>query len=209
MARVSEAFMQQFFNMQIKDIKNPIVFVVDMIHGFIDEGALADEAINDITSNIIDVLEALDTRNIFIADAHPPKTREFQSFPSHCVIGTRESEVIEVLQPYIHELFHKNSTNAFTCMDFQSFLEEKRIDQYEDIVIMGCCSDICIMQFALCLNAWLNEHNKTKQRIIIPIDTIDTYHIDQIHDAYACNEFSIANMKANGIFIVSKLEKGE
>ena len=93
MARVSEMFMQQLSDMHVMDIKDPIVFVVDMINGFIHEGALADEAINEITQNIIEVLEALDTRNIFIADAHPPKTREFLSFPSHCVIGTRESEV--------------------------------------------------------------------------------------------------------------------
>lgn len=209
MARVSEMFMQQLSDMHTMDIKDPIVFVVDMINGFIHEGALADEEINEITQNIIEVLEALDTRNIFIADAHPPKTREFLSFPSHCVIGTRESEVVDELQPYIHELFHKNSTNTFTCMDFQSFIEEKRLDTYQDIIIMGCCSDICILQFALCLNAWFNEHNMVDHRIIIPVNTIDTYHIEGIHDAYSCNEFAIANMKANGILMVKSLREGK
>lgn len=208
MARVSEQFLKQLSDMDVKDIKAPIVFVVDMINGFVHEGALADETIDEVTPNIIQVLETLDTRNIFIADAHPPKTREFVSFPSHCVIGTRESEVVKELQPYIHELFHKNSTNTFTSMDFQSFIEEKRFDQYQDIVIMGCCSDICIMQFALCLNAWFNEHNMVEHRIIIPVDTIDTYHIEEIHDAYRCNEFAIANMKANGILMVKHIGEG-
>ena len=142
----------------------------------------------------------------FIADSHPPKTREFNSYPSHCVIGTKESEVIQELQPYVQELMRKNSTNAFTCPDFQIFLTE-RMDSYRDIVITGCCTDICILQFALCLNAWLNEHNKTDQRIIIPLSCVDTYHIEGVHDAVSCNEFSIRNMEANGICIVSSLER--
>lgn len=209
MARVSEQFSQQLSDMDVMDIKDPIIFVVDMINGFIHEGALADETIHEVTPNIIHVLELLDARNIFIADAHPPKTREFVSFPPHCLIGTKESEVVKELQPYIHELFHKNSTNTFTSMDFQSFIEEKRFDQYQDVIIMGCCSDICILQFALCLNAWFNEHNMVEHRIIIPIDTMDTYHIEKIHDAYSCNEFAIANMKANGILMVKSLREGK
>lgn len=207
MARVSEAFLKQYESMQYEQLKNPIVFVVDMINGFVFEGALHDEAINDITKNIKTVLEESQCRSIFIADAHPPKTREFISYPSHCVIGTKESEVIEELVPYIHELFHKNSTNTFTSPDFQAFLKE-RIEDYQDIIITGCCSDICILQFALCLNAWLNEHNKEDHRLIIPMDCVETFHIEGVHDAYSTNEFSIANMAANGICVVSQLKRG-
>lgn len=208
MARVNKTFLKEYQAMELNDIKDPILFVVDMINGFVFEGALADPSIDEITRNIEMLLQELDARSIFIADAHPPKTREFQSYPSHCVIGTRESEVIDALQPYIHELFHKNSTNTFTCVDFQQFLKEQRLDLYHDIIITGCCSDICILQFALCLNAWLNEHNRNDLRIIVPINCIDTYHIEGIHDAIMTNEFSIANMKANGIVVVSELKKG-
>lgn len=209
MARVNDTFASQFSAMHLEELKKPVVFVVDMINGFVFEGALGDEAIHEITASIKTLIEDVEARTFFVADAHPPKTREFISYPSHCVIGTSESEVIEELQPYIHELFHKNSTNTFTSPDFQAFLEEGRLDAYEDIILTGCCSDICILQFALCLNAWLNEHNKVEKRIIVPINCIDTYHIEGIHDAVSTNEFSIANMKANGISVVSKIVKGE
>ena len=208
MARVSDTFVSQFPAMKLEELKRPVVFVVDMINGFVFEGALADAKINDITASIKALLEDVSARTFFIADAHPPKTREFISYPTHCVIGTSESEVIEELQPYIHELFHKNSTNTFTSPDFQAFLKEGRLEAYEDIILTGCCSDICILQFALCLNAWLNEHNMVEKRLIIPMNCIDTYHIEGVHDAVSTNEFSIANMKANGITVVTEIRKG-
>lgn len=204
MARLPQKFYQKMSTLSQHDLHNPIVFVVDMINGFIKEGALHDSAILTCTAPIQQLLTDLDCRRIFIADAHPPKTREFEAYPSHCVIGTAESEVIDELQPYVEELIHKNSTNAFTAADFQTFLTND-IDCYSDLIITGCCTDICIMQFALCLNAWLNEHNKTKQRIVIPANCIDTYHIEGAHDAERNNQFALENMQANGIFIVSKI----
>ncbi len=206
MARVSKQFLEAYKPLSTKELKDPVIFVVDMIEGFVHEGALHDEAIHAATTHIENLIRDAEQRVIFIADSHPPKTREFISYPSHCVIGTKESEVIQELQPYVQELMRKNSTNTFTCPEFQQFLKE-RLKNYRDIVITGCCTDICILQFALCLNAWLNEHNKTEQRIIIPLSCVDTYHIEGIHDAVSCNEFSIRNMEANGICIVSRLER--
>lgn len=206
MARVSKQFLEAYKPLSTKELKDPVIFVVDMIEGFVHEGALHDEAIHAATMHIESLIRDAEQRVIFIADSHPPKTREFISYPSHCVIGTKESEVIQELQPYVQELMRKNSTNTFTCPEFQLFLKE-RLKNYRDIVITGCCTDICILQFALCLNAWLNEHNKTEQRIIIPLSCVDTYHIEGVHDAVSCNEFSIRNMEANGICIVSKLER--
>lgn len=206
MARVSKQFLEAYKPLSTKELKDPVIFVVDMIEGFVHEGALHDEAIHAATMHLESLIRDAEQRVIFIADSHPPKTREFISYPSHCVIGTKESEVIQELQPYVQELMRKNSTNTFTCPDFQLFLKE-RLKNYRDIVITGCCTDICILQFALCLNAWLNEHNKTEQRIIIPLSCVDTYHIEGVHDAVSCNEFSIRNMEANGICIVSKLER--
>lgn len=204
MARTNPDFIKTYSDCKIKDLKKPIIFVIDMIHGFINEGALHDSSINEITPTIVKLIKDVSCRTIFVADAHPPKAREFESYPPHCIKGTKESEVIHELQPYINELFYKNSTNAFHSSKFMEFLEE--IDQYQDIIVTGCCSDICIMQFVLSLQSWLNEHNKVDQNIIVPINMIDTYHIDQIHDAILENEFSIRNMAANGVQVVRSIE---
>lgn len=205
MARVAKEFIQAHKGIKKEELHNPVIFVVDMINGFIKEGALHDEAILSCVSPIQALLAKLSCRSIFIADSHPPQTREFISYPQHCVIGTSESEVIEELQPFVERLFRKNSTNTFTCQDFQSFLQEE-LFRYDDIVLTGCCTDICILQFALCLNAWLNEHNQSQKRIIVAMDAVDTYDIPGIHDAIEWNTFAIKNMEANGILVVSHIE---
>lgn len=193
--------------LSLSQLNNPIVFVIDMVNGFVKEGALHDPAILDIKDAIVTLLEDTDCRSIFVADTHPPMAKEFAAFPPHCVIGTSECEIIEELKPYVHECFPKNSTNTFFAGDFQLFLKE-RMDQYDDIILCGCCSDICVMQFALTLQSYINEHN-LKQRIIVVADAVETYHIDGVHDAYACNAFALQNMAASGISVVWNLKKGE
>ena len=187
----------------VNQIKKPVILVVDMVNGFVKEGALADTAIMDIVTNQKRLMDVLLCKNVFICDSHPPKTREFDSYPPHCVIGTKECDVIEELNPYIQEIVHKNSTNAFVSLEFQEFL--KNIDFYRDIIIVGCCTDLCILQLGLCLQSWLNEHNMVEHRIIIPTDCVETYHIEDVHDAKTWNNMALENMKTNGITVVSSI----
>ena len=63
-----------------------------------------------------------------------------------------------------------------------------------------------MLQFALTLNAWLNEHNVTQTRIIVVSDCVETYHIDQVHDAAVMNAFALEMMKGNGIDVVGSIE---
>lgn len=206
MARLLKPY-AQYDSLTIQDLQDPIVFVVDMVNGFVKEGVLHDCAIQAITQPIQQLLDKLQCRSIFVADSHPPMAKEFQAFPPHCVIGTSESEIIDELKEHVHEIIHKNSTNTFFAPDFQSFLKE-RMDAYQDIIICGCCSDICIMQFALSLQAYINEHNLA-QRVIVCGDLIETYHIDEIHDAYTYNEFSMNIMKSSGIMMIPNILEGE
>lgn len=203
MARLEK---NQYETIQANELKNPVVFVVDMINGFVKEGALADPKIMDIVENQKALMDCLGCRNVFVCDSHPPKTREFQSYPPHCVIGTKEAEIISELNPYIKEIIRKNSTNTFMAPGFETFVAEK-LHFYNDIIIVGCCTDLCILQFALSLQGWLNEHNKVDQRIIVPVDCVETYHIDQVHDAYFWNDVALQNMAINGIKIVSRIEE--
>lgn len=207
MARVHAKFLEQFPEYDIHHLKDPLIIVIDMIHGFIHEGALHDKEIDQITPAIKEFIELCKCRTVFFADAHPVDAREFQSFPSHCVIGSRESEIVDELKPFALECYLKNSTNAFHSTGFQHILTD--FSSYKDIIIVGCCSDICIMQFALTLQSWLNEHGSSQHKLIVPINMIDTYHIDQMHDVQEENEFSIRNMAASGIQIVRTIERGK
>ena len=68
---------------QKEELNAPVVIVVDMIKGFVNMGALHDEAIGNVEENIQSLLNCLDCNNVFVCDSHPPKTREFNSFPVH------------------------------------------------------------------------------------------------------------------------------
>lgn len=129
MARLTSTAGLRYPSMKKEQLQAPVHFVIDMVNGFVRRGALHDEAIASIIALIEDMIERLACRTIFVADAHPPKTREFQSYPQHCVIGSGEDEVVDELTPYIHQLMRKNSTNTFFCPDFQRFLNEE-IQQY-------------------------------------------------------------------------------
>lgn len=200
MARLKE---NNYTNLDLNEIKDPVIFVVDMVNGFIKEGALHDEYIFNCVEPQRKLMEVLSCRREFVCDNHPPKTREFESYPPHCVIGTHEAQIVDELQDLIQYTIPKNSTNTFMAPEFQRFLQEE-IERYKDIIIVGCCTDLCILQFALSLQGWLNEHNKIENRIIIPVDCVETYH-NELHDAYTWNQFALENMKMNGITVVNSI----
>lgn len=190
--------------MKRSELRNPIVFVIDMVNGFIKEGALHDPRIQEIVPAIQTLMDDLECRNVFVCDHHPPHTREFDSYPPHCLIGSSESEVVDELKPYIKVWMAKNSTNAFLCPDFQAFLKEEA-ENYQDFIVTGCCTDLCVLQFALSLQAYFNEHNEKDRRVILPENCVATYHIDEIHDASYWQKMALDNMAMNGISVVREI----
>lgn len=213
MARVSEDFVKDYKDIRYRDLKTPYIFVVDMINGFCKEGSLADKNICEVIKNIQELLEmkgndAVDYKDVmFFADKHHENSPELKSFPKHCM-GDKESHIVDELKGYAKVIVPKNSTNGFHAPLFQDkFL--KMVDAYKkmgelpfDIVITGCCTDICIMTFALSLKTYFNEHN-INARVIIPINCVDTYHINRLHDVLTYNEFAFNVMRQAGIEVVS------
>lgn len=193
-------------SLNIDQLKKPVIFVIDMVNGFVSEGALADKAIAQISKPIQDLIESLKVRTIFVCDAHNEKAKEFQSYPIHCLKGSQESQVMDELAAYNQEQIDKNSTNTFMAPGFQKILPDL-LANYTDFIITGCCTDLCILQFALSLQSYLNEIDRGANRIIIPENCVDTYQIDQVHEAKDWNEAAIQNMKQNGILVVSRIEE--
>ena len=181
---------------------NPVLFVVDMVNGFCKEGAMADQNIMHIVKPIQDLCEKVTPENrYFIADTHNVDDIEFSAFPQHCVKGDIESDVIDELKSYIQTpIIEKNSTNAFHAMNDHPALKDPQIDAY---IITGCCSDICVLQFALTLKTYLNAQNMDK-KVIVPMNAIETYDAPG-HDAKQMNEVSYNLMKAAGIIVVEEL----
>ncbi len=169
-----------------------LLFVVDMVNGFVKEGSMHDASIMKIVDVIKKECEAHEDR-LFIADTHEKEAMEFKSFPPHCIKGTSEAEIIDELRPYVKEVLEKNSTNTFHV------LNKEILSDYDSFKIVGCCSDICVMQLAVSLKTYLNQMNMA-QPVIVAEKGIATYD-SPTHPAEEYHQIALRLMEQAGIMI--------
>lgn len=185
------------------------LIVVDMVVGFVHSGIMSSPRVAAIVNNIVELNELTSNfKKVFFMDAHEEDAQEFNSYPIHCVKGTQEADLIPELKTKYSDgpnatYVNKNSTNGFVSNEFQTWLK-KNEDQVDNYIIVGCVTDICVMQLALSLKAYFNENNKNK-RIIVPINSVETYDSDS-HDGELMNLFALYNMHINGIEIVENIK---
>ena len=101
-----------------------LLISVDMVNGFVKEGAMADTYIQHIIPENIKLMEQVrKSKNQIIAiikDTHKKQCREFKRYPEHCVEGTNESELISELQEFEEGalVYKKNSTSTMYAPNF-------------------------------------------------------------------------------------------
>ncbi|PAB59175.1 isochorismatase family cysteine hydrolase [Anaeromicrobium sediminis] len=193
----------------LKELKEDctVIMVVDVINGFVKEGNLFSDRISKILSPIEELLnKGKNYKKIFIKDTHTHESLELETYPTHCLVGTQEAEIVDELKGYIDnnsEVICKNSTNAFVNEQFAKWLREN--EGIKNYIIVGDCTDICVMQLALTLKAYHNEKN-LKNRIIVPKNCVETYDLDvTYHDGDLLYLMSLYMMESNGIEIVEKV----
>ena len=116
---------------KIEELKR-LLIVVDMVNGFIKEGAMADSSINNITSNIVNTIGEFmskrDAQVAFIKDTHELGCQEFKRYPVHCVKGTSEAELIDELIRFEKDslVYEKNSTSTMFAPNFMNDINYKK-----------------------------------------------------------------------------------
>lgn len=181
--------------------------IIDMIHGFIHEGALSDPSIDEITPNIVSLTKYFIEKDYPILnfqDSHDESANEFTAFPPHCLIDSHESELIDELLPFKDKMttLYKNSTNGFMHPNFIN--EFNKIDANEFICV-GCCTDICVLQFALSLNGYINQHN-LNVKVSVVKDTVETFGLPG-HEQSQFNEMALTLMANAGIKIIDSYKE--
>jgi len=111
---------------------------------------------------------------LFIKDCHEKNAAEFNRFPVHCVKGTREAEMVDELKSFENEVivFEKNSTSAMFAKNFVNTIDQ--MEKLEEVVIIGCCTDICVMNLAIPLRNYFDEVNRDI-KIVVPKNAVETY----------------------------------
>ncbi|MGI6484451.1 MAG: cysteine hydrolase family protein [Candidatus Dojkabacteria bacterium] len=191
----------------MKNKETKLLIVVDMVNGFVKEGALADPKIAKIVPEITRLIEqTIDEGNrvVFVKDTHHENSKEFESFPPHCIKGTSEAELIDEFKLYeeldLATSYEKNSTSTMFAKGFLKDLEE--MEELNEVVITGCCTDICITNLAIPLKNYLNENDKDV-RVIVPENAVDTYD-SEWHNRDEWNLMGLAMMKQAGVEVLKE-----
>ena len=146
-----------------------LLIIVDMVNGFVREGSMADSYIEHIIPEIVNEID--DYKNdgvIFIKDCHEENSIEFSSYPKHCIKGTSESELVNELKKIEDEaigVYEKNSTSAMFAENF--VIDIEKMNNLNEVTIVGCCTDICVLNLAIPLKNYFNQKNKNIE-IIVP-----------------------------------------
>ena len=190
-------------NLSDLNLNNTDLFIVDINNGFAKGGALYSPRIENLINPIVNFTKSVsnDIKSIIaFTDYHTNKSTELLNYPTHCIENTIECEIVDELK-FIEniKIVKKNSTNGFFALDDLSF------NNTDNIIIIGDCTDICIYQLAITLKSYFNQNNINKN-IIVPINLVDTYNIDNVHPAELLNIVFLKSMIQNGIKVVKEIK---
>ena len=71
----------------------------------------------------------------------------------------------------------------------------------KEVVITGCCTDICVLNLAIPLKTYLNQKDRDVE-IIVPKSIVETYHIDGVHDRDEYNNMAFKFLSLSGIKVI-------
>ncbi len=172
-----------------------LLLVVDVIDGFLKIGNMSFESGQVVLDPIVKLVEQFIENGDMIAafrDEHPEDSLEFKTYPIHCVKGTQESELVSELKPYEEHFVDipKRSTNGTNTLAFQKLLKDNR---FTEIVVVGVCVDICVLQAVLSLVTYFYE-NDIDTKVIVPKDAVATFD-SEAHPEAEFYDFSIKLME--------------
>ena len=118
------------------------------------------------------------------------------NFPPHCEKDNKESELIDELKDVLADAkdFPKNSTCALFAPGMMEYLKKV---QPEEIVVTGCCTDICVLNFVLALKNFFNQEG-INCNIVVYKELVDTYDGPN-HNRDVYNDMAFTLMQQCGV----------
>ncbi len=168
------------------------VVVVDMVHGFIDEGPLASPRVLALVPGVADLVRgfaAAGGRWLCVCeDAHPPDAPEFQAFPAHCLDGTRSSRSVPAIQAAatsagLDTTWIRKPTLAPQDAGLLGWARAAAtaLGPERALVVAGAVTDLCCYQAAMGLRLWANRpaiaHELGPLRVVVGLDAVATYDL--------------------------------
>ena len=188
------------------------LYMIDMNNGFVNFGNMANPKYNELVKEQLKLINKFRKENQlvnFVLEGHTTDSIEFDSYPSHCVLGTKEAELIpEFINEQNKEntrTYYKNSINGMLNRNLQDDIKSQ--DNLNEIVIGGVCADLCVMDFARTFSRYLDEINR-RAKIFVVENTIDTYDSLE-HNREEWMDIAKKVMTQAGIIMVPNIEELE
>ena len=130
------------------------LLVVDVQNDFCPGGALAVKNGDKIIPVINKLMQRFDLV-VASRDDHPENAKHFESWPKHCVKGTKGAEFHPDLNiSIIDQILYKGTGteddgySAFqaTNLDFEYYLKDKNVDE---LYVVGLATDYCVKNSAI------------------------------------------------------------
>lgn len=188
------------------------LYMIDMNNGFVNFGNMANPKYNELVNEQLKLINKFRKENQlvnFVLEGHTTDSIEFDSYPSHCVLGTKEAELIpEFIDEQNKEntrTYYKNSINGMLNRNLQDDIKSQ--DNLNEIVIGGVCADLCVIDFARTFSRYLDEINR-RAKIFVVENTIDTYDSLE-HNREEWMDIAKKVMTQAGIIMVSNIDELE
>jgi nicotinamidase-related amidase len=167
----------------IEEPANVAVISVDVVNGFCYEGPLSSPRVASIVPPIVRLFErahGLGVRHFVLTqDTHEEGAVEFGSFAPHCVQGSSESEPVPEFKalPFFDQftILPKNSISSSIGTEFPAWLDAHPM--VNTFLVVGDCTDLCTYQLAMYLRLRANALQRAGDRVILPVDCVDTYDL--------------------------------
>lgn len=135
-----------------------ILAVIDMQNDFID-GALGTKEAVDIVDKVADYIRNFDGEVVFTRDTHFEgylDTQEGRRLPvPHCIKGTKGWEICDALKAFQNEDTRIFDKLTFGSTELAEYL--KNVTDLETVVLVGLCTDICVISNAMVIKAYMPE----------------------------------------------------
>lgn len=199
--------------------ENVAVLVVDLLVGFCSEGLLASPRVGALGPKAAEFLtqaHAAGVRHFLLAaDAHPPDSLEFASFPPHCLAGTREAETIPELTglPFASEFVTVSKRSLSVGMEEEFARWRQAHPEVRTWIIVGDCTDLCVYHAAMHLRLQANITGQ-EVSVIVPAHLVDTYDMPVEtalkvgalpHDAELLHRLFLYHLALNGVRVVLEI----
>jgi nicotinamidase-related amidase len=142
----------------------------------------------------------------FILEGHDLNALEFETYPTHCILGTPEAELIPELITYQNNpnvyTFYKNCINGMLNLSVQEQIA--RLKNLKEVIYSGVCADLCVMDFARTNARYLDQINK-RAKLFVVKSTIDTFDAPG-HNREEWIDIACKVMEQAGIEVVENVE---